>query len=387
MDCKKAEKLLVEYLYQELSPKHTVDLERHLEVCDACTTMLENWRAIHRGYQKIIEEAPPAPYLSQRILAAAKEEIQRKPSFSEKFLTILRPALILPVLIFGLIATLMLYQKEDKQMASLPAMEKPASAPEPVVRAKDSESRLKQEKAGSREQDARQRDEVRRLDESQKENSRELGYVGSDDDQTAGKADQIQPKQVEKKLKKAPADYYEYQQKEQPTVLPEEEATKNESYPASQAAPVAPAPSKIAGLKDQSFMNAQSNFQRNNFEQAQSDAKVAIQNDKSGELAYRFHQAGIEYQNSREPEQAIAQYNLVLNNYPRYNGSVDVLQRLAESYEQIGDYDNALKTYEQLAQFPQTKAAARQRIGEVQKRQKSRDQLRSLGYADQKQKD
>ena len=58
---------------------------------------------------------------------------------------------------------------------------------------------------------------------------------------------------------------------------------------------------------------------------------------------YRFHQAGIQYQNSKEPEQAIAQYNIVLNNYPRYNGSPDVLQRLAESYEQIGEYDNAVK--------------------------------------------
>ena len=126
MDCKKAEKLLVEYLYQELSPRHTVDLERHLEVCDACTSMLENWRAIHRGYQKIIEEAPAAPYLSQRILAAAKEELKRKPSFSEKFVAILRPALILPVLIFALIATLMLYRTEDKQMAkSFSVAEKP----------------------------------------------------------------------------------------------------------------------------------------------------------------------------------------------------------------------------------------------------------------------
>ena len=56
----------------------------------------------------------------------------------------------------------------------------------------------------------------------------------------------------------------------------------------------------------------------------------------------------------------------------------------AESYEQIGDYDQAVKTYEQLARFPNLKNTARQRIGEMQKRQKSRDQLRSLGYADTK---
>ena len=116
MDCKKAEKRLVEYLYQELSPKYTVDLEKHLQVCDKCTQTLENWRAIHRGYQKTTDEAPAVPYLRQRILSAAKEELQRKPSFSERFFLVLKPALILPVILFGLIATLMLYQTKPKAL-------------------------------------------------------------------------------------------------------------------------------------------------------------------------------------------------------------------------------------------------------------------------------
>jgi predicted anti-sigma-YlaC factor YlaD len=124
MDCKKAEKLLVEYLYQELSPKYTVDLEKHLQVCDKCIQTLENWRAIHRGYQKTTDEAPAVPYLRQRILSAAKDELQRKQSFSERFFTILKPALILPVILFGLIATLMLYQTKPKTMSQAPAVGK-----------------------------------------------------------------------------------------------------------------------------------------------------------------------------------------------------------------------------------------------------------------------
>src|SRR5262245_41790891 len=68
MDCNKAEKLLVEYLYQELSPEKTLEMEKHLEVCDACSKTLENWRAIHRGYQRSEEPPQPAPYMRQRIL-------------------------------------------------------------------------------------------------------------------------------------------------------------------------------------------------------------------------------------------------------------------------------------------------------------------------------
>ena len=391
MDCNKAEKLLVEYLYQELSPRHTVDIERHLEVCDACTATLENWRAIHRGYQKAIEETPAAPYLSQRILAAAKEELHRKRSFSEKFIAILRPALILPVLIFALIATLMLYKQDEKQMASFSDAKKPASTPEPVVAPKTREVRAKQE-TGSREQNKEtERDEVARRDKDAEDNLKSLGYIDSPDDRAAGKADQIASEGAESKLKKAGADYYEQPKESAATVLqPQEEGAKNERYPASQAAPPSPSvaqspvPEKVSGLKDQSFANAQSEFQRNNLEEGQAVAKQAIENDKTGDLAGQFHQAGIQYQNSKEPEQAIVQFNLVLNNYPKYTQSPDVLFRLAESYEQIGDYDQAVKTYEQLARFPNLKNTARQRIGEMQKRQKSRDQLRSLGYADTK---
>ncbi|HSE40975.1 MAG TPA: zf-HC2 domain-containing protein [Acidobacteriota bacterium] len=398
MDCKKAEKLLVEYLYQELSPRQTVDVERHLEVCDACSATLDNWRAIHRGYQKTMEEAPAVPYLSQRILAAAKEELQRKPSFYEKFIVILKPALILPVLIFALIATLMLYQKQDKQMAkSLTVSEKPASAPESSIRAKDREQKRDLDAALNK-QEGERRSEVGRLDKEQDgEKFRSLDYVGSSEDKPTRAADEITESGADQKLKSAPREYYEQQSKEQPIAgEPQAEAPKqaetlkNEEYPVAQAGAQTPppaAPSKNAGLKDDSFEAAQSNFRNNNLPEGLAVAKKVIENDKSGSEAVRFHQAGIQYQNSKEPEQAIVQFNLVLNNYPGYGNSPDVIRRLAESYEQIGDYDKALKAYEQLSRYPTMKATARQRIGEMQKRQKSRDQLRSLGYADTNQKE
>jgi tetratricopeptide (TPR) repeat protein len=256
------------------------------------------------------------------------------------------------------------------------------------------------------------RSELERLDKQQTEQDgeelRSFGYVSGSEEKPTRAADEIRQQELANKLKKAPSDspgeYYE-QSKElkapPPAVAePQASAPKNEEYGADErsAANTAPsvqgglaqapaAPSKSSGLKDDSFEVAQSNFRNNNLNEGLAVAKKVIENDKSGTEAVRFHQAGIQYQNSKEPEQAIVQFNLVLNNYPRYDGSPDVLKRLAESYEQIGDYDKALQVYEQLSRFPTMKAAAKQRIGEMQKRQKSRDQLRSLGYADTNQKE
>ena len=144
---------------------------------------------------------------------------------------------------------------------------------------------------------------------------------------------------------------------------------------------------KVATTPERDFEVAQENFARNNLNDGVAAANQAIQNDKSqgkADLAVQFHEAGKRYQASQEPEQAIVQYNLVLNNYPGYGGSPDVLLRLAESYEQIGDYNQALKAYQQLAQIPTMKTTADRRISNMQKKQKTRDQLKSLGYTDEK---
>src|SRR5262245_66620513 len=82
MSGKKAEEYLVEYLYQELPAKKTLEIEKHLQECAACAKTLESWRAIHRGYQRSAEEPQVAPYFKQKILAAAEEELTRGPSWT-----------------------------------------------------------------------------------------------------------------------------------------------------------------------------------------------------------------------------------------------------------------------------------------------------------------
>lgn len=408
MDCNKAEKLLVEYLYQELSPKYTVDLEKHLQVCDKCTQTFENWRAIHRGYQKTTDEAPAVPYLKQRILSAAKEELQRKPSFSERFFLILKPALILPVILFGLIATLMLYQTKPKTMSQAPAHVIPD---QPSV--SSSSLDLDKSKVAKRESYAESKPDTYRnerakegYDKESSEKLKSLGYTttGSEErdrlapsDEKAGAKD-IPSKQYEQK---APVSEPEELQPQREIAALEQNAAKNENGKVAGGAiapstPSANAPApvqaqqleakKMAKVAEPTFEEAQNQFRENKLNDGVNTANQVIQQDKSqgrADYATQFHEAGRRYQKNKEPEQAIINLTLVANNYPNYSGLPDVLLRLGESYEQIGDYNQALKTYQQLAQYPAMKTTADRRINDMQKKQKTRDQLKSLGYTDQ----
>ncbi|MCI0618235.1 tetratricopeptide repeat protein, partial [bacterium] len=395
--------------YQELSPKYTVDLEKHLQVCDKCTQTLENWRAIHRGYQKTTDEAPAVPYLKQRILSAAKEELQRKPSFSERFFLVLKPALILPVILFGLIATLMLYQNKPKTMMT----EAPVHAVPEQPSVSSSSLDLDKTKAPKREMykaeskpDTYSNEREKPVDKETEEKLRSLGYIstGSQERDRLAAADEkagAKDNRNKEYRQDAPASRTEGLEPQKESAPQEQDASKNETGQAAGGAlapsttPPASAPApvqqleakKMAKVAEPTFDTAQKQFQENNLNDGVNTSNVLIQQDKSqgrADYAVQFHQAGRRYQESKEPEQAIVNLNLVANNYPNYSGLPDVLLRLAESYEQIGDYNQALKTYQQLAQFPAMKTTADRRINNMQKKQKTRDQLKSLGYTDEK---
>jgi len=418
MDCNKSEKLLVEYLYQELSPKYTVDLEKHLQVCDKCTQTLENWRAIHRGYQKTTDEAPAVPYLRQRILSAAKEELQRKRSFSERFFTVLKPALILPVILFGLIATLMLYQNKPKQMSQAPAVGKVVPE-QPSISSSSLDLDKSRAANGGRYSESKPdtyRNERAKepVDKETSEKLKSLGYISTKSEERDRLAAADEKAGADKNAgnagskdapykQNAPASVAETEQQPQREIVQpqEQNALKNEkgqvagaiapaSPPSSAPAPVQAQQleaKKMAKVAEPSFEEAQNQFRQNNLNDGVNTANQVIQQDKTqgrADYAVQFHEAGRRYQENKEPEQAIVNLNLVANNYPNYSGLPDVLLRLAESYEQIGDYNQALKTYQQLEQYPSMKTTAVRRINDMQKKQKTRDQLKSLGYTDEK---
>lgn len=392
MNCKQAEKLLVEFLYQELSAKKTIAVEKHLQVCDPCTRTLENWQAIHRGYRKSTAEAEAPPYLKQRILVAAREELTRKPSVWEQFSIFLKPAIVLPVIVFLLLALFVTWRQEQPQTTIDMAQKKP-------------ETPRSESTTGSREiANLRDRDEdLKRASKTKSIADDKERFRGGDKSDTRNDMPAKKMELSEKQMKQAdqlsgyegaasePAKTGELESR-----MAENKRKKEEDAEVLQSpTPAAPAPAvemqeslpetvAESNEVDTSFRQAQYWFKNNQLNQGKIAADRAISKDKSKSLASQFHQEGITYQQNKEPQQAIVQFNLVLNNYPDYPNSPDVLVRLGDSYTQIGEYDSAIKVFRQLARFQGMKKVATERISNLQNQQKVQEQLRSLGYVDQR---
>jgi tetratricopeptide (TPR) repeat protein len=401
MDCNRSEKLLVEYVYQELSAKATLKLEKHLQLCDRCSKTLENWQAIHRGFQKSTGEALVPPYLKQRILVSAKEELQRKPTFGEMFVSFLRPAMVAPVIIFGLIALLVTWQKEarktemaevkasvgtEQEASDLRLRKMPPAAPQQnATKTPSGEgSSLSKDLENDGKSDQPAREDFAR----QKTDKLEQGAVGGLQDQTLKR-----PESQNEAAKPAEREFYgnlpaKVSDEKKMAKLKESGAKKQEELASAAPAAAPPAPSvqdaEEAPQGDSEFQQAQYWFKNNQLNQGKIVAEQAISRDKNKSLATQFHQAGIDYQKSNEPQQAIVQYNLVLKNYPEYPDSPDVLLRLGDSYTQIGEYDKAISAYAHLQNFGEYRSVAAEKLKDVQARRKAQEQLKSLGYVSQK---
>lgn len=384
MDCNRAEKLLVGYLYQELSPAETVRIEKHLESCSRCARTLENWKAIHLGFQRTVEEPPSAPYLKEKILATARQELGRKNTFFENFYLILKPALILPVMLFAALAVFLIFQR-NTQMAQAPKPQ-PAAVQETAPSSRldpDTENKLRSLGYVGEDQQAGSRSAKEVSKPSLSRDRNELADSMEARKQDEGRENDVAVQQYDLKAKT------ETLSKDRPSAPEPSYVQEKETIsPPVAASPVPaqpPAPAeegKGMEVKNAAFKKAQVYFERNDLNKGKTEAEQAIVQDKTGSLAAEFHEAGKKYQSNKEPEQAIVQYNLVLNNYPYYEQSPDVILRLAEAYEQIGAYDKALNSYQQLRQYPALKNTADQKIGEMMKKRKAQEQLRSLGYVD-----
>lgn len=390
MNCKQAEKLLVEFLYQELSAKKTIAVEKHLQVCDPCTRTLENWQAIHRGYRKSTAEAEAPPYLKQRILVAAREELTQKPSVWEQFSTFLKPAIVLPVIVFLLLALFVTWHQEQPQTTIDMVQKKP-------------ETPRSESTTGSREiANLRDRDEeLKRASKTKSIADDKERFRGGDKSDTRNDMPAEKMELSKKRLKQAdqvsgyegaasePAKTGELESR-----MAENKLKKEDDARAQQIPPAAPAPAverqeslpktMAESNEEETFQQAQYWFKNDQLNQGKIVADQAISKDKSKSLASPFHQAGIKYQQNKEPQKAILQFNLVLNNYPDYSNSPDVLVRLGDTYAQIGQYENAIKVFQQLARFEGMRKVATERISNLQNQQKVQEQLRSLGYVDQR---
>jgi tetratricopeptide (TPR) repeat protein len=396
MNCKKAETLLVEYLYQELSAARTVEIEKHLETCDRCAKTMESWRAIHGGFRNS-DYPETTPYLKQKILNAAKQELSRKPSFAERLSFLVKPAFVLPVMLVALLALLYIpFKTTNKSEVAMASKVKNSPA---VLQSSDDRSRKQEldklrnlaDSGGKEEENQEQRQNATR---SKSQNSISSDSVVKEEQATKSRELQKEAYQAEAERADQASQFNEKKSIAAASPPPElQPAPASEPQPQQKEGIQTDDEKRVAGLvaykskdatkNDVAFERAQVLFKNNELSQGKIYAQQAIDQDKSRSLASQFHQAGIEYQQEHENDKAIVQFSLLVKNYPDYPQRADVLLRLGDSYRELGQYEEAQKTYEQLLALQPSNKTAAERLMLLTKRKQAEDQLRSLGYVEQ----
>ena len=77
MKCPECKEKLVDYLYNELSPKEKHDMDQHLATCEQCKRELSQFQLVRTSFQQLKKEEPSA-LVHQRILAHAKDSSLQK---------------------------------------------------------------------------------------------------------------------------------------------------------------------------------------------------------------------------------------------------------------------------------------------------------------------
>lgn len=393
MDCKKAETFLVEYLYQELSATRIVELEKHLEVCDGCTKTLESWRAIHEGYRRFAEEPLPTPYLRQRVMIAAKEELERKPTFTERLFALGRPALILPIVVFAIMTFLFYPHNQARKIAQVPATQAAEKAAAPMSVNEPQDYRQKEDRgravggfAGQVQADklnSKDREEAAaKLQEYSQTDSPGRRYDDMDALSKSKNAEYNEGQKAGAPVPAAPVAEPPVMSAPEPLVQQEVQESKKEQekLPTSVVTNTKPPLSADTFLKQSQAM-----LINDDLKGSAQNSQWAIEEDSNKSFANQFHHDGIRWQQNHECEKAILQFNLVANNYRDYSAMADVLLRLGDCYAEIGQTENARKTYQQLLSSKSNNRVAQQKLQELDKKVKSQEQLKALGYVSDKQ--
>lgn len=77
MDCKKIEKFIISYIYEELPRRKNLKVEAHFSVCEKCRTMLKEYRIVMALKKERMMTEPPAS-LDDLILSRARQEISSR---------------------------------------------------------------------------------------------------------------------------------------------------------------------------------------------------------------------------------------------------------------------------------------------------------------------
>lgn len=371
LNCKKAEEYLVDYLYQELPAKKTLEVEKHLRDCSQCKSTLESWRAIHRAYQRNAEEPQVAPYTKQKILAVAEEELLRKPAWSERFLWGIKLATV-PIAIFILV--LFLNYKDQPEVAMHKA--EPEAPPAPAVQSEPAPAAVLER----RQNPERAKEKLEAPELESKRVEQRSTYAADRLSSTLGEEERADKDAVgnEKKDVALYGSRDEAAPSSAPAAAPPMESVTGQAEMYDQSAGQKAAKmSRASSEADQPFQEAQVQLRKNNVREGKELISKAVELDDRKELASQLHQEGTSYQNRGEYLNAIVNFENVQSNYRNYARMDDVLLRLGDSYAELGQFENAVKAYSQVRGQQQV---ARERIQRLQKKQQATEQLKALGY-------
>ena len=101
MECKKIrEKLMTDYLDNELEPQQGIEIDRHLEACADCRELLETVRESTVIPFKEAREVQPDPVVWQRIQQRILAEKEPLAGWIDQVRDFLRPLLVMPRPVF-----------------------------------------------------------------------------------------------------------------------------------------------------------------------------------------------------------------------------------------------------------------------------------------------
>jgi hypothetical protein len=140
MDCKRANELLMEYLYQELEPTQMDQFESHLKGCSACTGELAGYEST-RQVMRQLPEVEPSPQLNERLMQQAAAAIRpQRPSFFDRLregmrVMVLHPAMTAAVMLVVVVGiSFFAYQRHSPLMDQpRPDELAPSFAPTPLA--------------------------------------------------------------------------------------------------------------------------------------------------------------------------------------------------------------------------------------------------------------
>jgi tetratricopeptide (TPR) repeat protein len=333
MNCKKAQSLMLDFLYHELPSRKQKALERHLNKCAACAEELRNQQSTVSAFQGVDFENPP-PELNEILKEMAVKELEQEALFSRKKSAAWywKPTLASAAAAMLLVVALVYYRpqaKINRQMAN------EASAPQSAVIAQaDKITPAAENEVGERSW-AQNKVEPAEPESLLRRDTEAPALIG----ETAAALHEEMTEQPKDKAIPAPPLFDRLADENNVSGAGRlaEPAIKQEVYPASapsedRALSLDRAREGIALRKAQSYMPQTAEGAATSFAEPEMKANDVLSK-------------GNEFFDDKDYGRAAMMYQEAIGLAPEAEKAADVRFRLARSYQELHRYDQALAEY------------------------------------------